>query len=200
MGGGVRVGVGDGEGAGATTPAGVGEAGAAVGADSQAKRAANAGAERMAAAMRSIAGSVAGRGAGYTSPRYGRSDRVARSRPALRGVRRVHSQRAGAIPRRARSGWRLGDGARCAPSWRLRADCIPAYAGMTAMGGGSCFRVAATLTRRCAAALSCHRERAGRFPLSRTGRGRRGSRGRARCAPSWRYRADWIPAYAGMTG
>ena len=21
----------------------------------------------------------------------------------------------------------------------------------------------------------------------------------ARCAPSWRYRADWIPAYAGMT-
>ncbi len=27
---------------------------------------------------------------------------------------------------------------------------------------------------------------------------RRGS-GRARGAPSWRYRADWIPAYAGMT-
>ena len=31
--------------------------------------------------------------------------------------------------------WSLGvkgDGARCAPSWRLRADWIPAYAGMTA--------------------------------------------------------------------
>ena len=33
----------------------------------------------------------------------------------------------------------LGDGARCAPSWRLRADWIPAYAGMTG-GVGSRFR------------------------------------------------------------
>ena len=26
-----------------------------------------------------------------------------------------------------------------------------------------------------------------------------GMEGRRGCAPSWRYRADWIPAYAGMT-
>ena len=50
-----------------------------------------------------------------------------------------------------------------------------------------------------------------RFPLSRAGRQGVGSRFRgndvspgikgdgARCAPSWRYRADWIPACAGMT-
>ena len=33
-----------------------------------------------------------------------------------------------------------GDGARGAPSWRYRADWIPAYAGMTGRGVGSCLR------------------------------------------------------------
>ena len=49
--------------------------------------------------------------------------------------------------------WGLGDGARCAPSWRYRAEWIPAYAGMT-VGY---------------AKVSRHRERGqrGRFPPTR---------------------------------
>ena len=38
------------------------------------------------------------------------------------------------------------------------------------------------------------------FALSRSGRGGGGWLGAGACAPSWRLRADWIPAYAGMTG
>ena len=75
-----------------------------------------------------------------------------------------------------------GDGA-TPRLWRWGAEWIPAYAGMTVIGGMTVMGAA------------MGHGVGSRFRGNDVGAGDLWRRG---CAPSWRWGADWVPAYAGM--